>query len=337
MRNLQDSLKFGSRIKYTPFSIITNLANWSHSLFGSSVDKKQLDNTSNSLVQEKSDLEIAELLKANRRLEEELKDRERVETELKQINKEIHLALENEKKLNEHRSKLLSMASHELRTPLTTIMVSVDMLETYRNTLNQSQSAKFLNRIKVSTELMTELMNEILQYNRIDAGQQKLKPEALDLTRYCAELVDEIRLIADREHPIIFSVQQDTPEPVFEADAKVLRLILTNLLSNAIKYSPGGGSIKFKLKLCDRQVTFAIEDQGVGIPYNELAGLFEVFHRASNVGTIQGTGLGLAIVKKYVELHGGNVKVQSELNQGSTFTVTLPLQSSSVKEISYTK
>jgi len=108
-------------------------------------------------------------------------------------------------------------------------------------------------------------------------------------------------------------------------DEKLLRHILSNLLSNAIKYSPQGGTVHFDLVCEQGNAVFRIKDDGIGIPVTEQAQLFNSFHRASNVGTISGTGLGLAIVKKSVDLHKGNIKVDSEVEFGTTFTATLPL------------
>ncbi len=275
-----------------------------------------------------------ELIKANRCLEEKLKTQARIETELRQKNAELHQALEKEKKLNDLKTKLLSMASHEFRTPLTTVMMAADMLETFGNSLTSRQKVSFLGRIKVATELMTELMNEILQYNRIDAGLETLASKEIDLRQFCTELIDEIRLISDHEHNIAFKVQQNSGGAVFNADPLVLRQIINNLLSNAVKYSPRGGRVNLILKLSDKKVIFQVEDQGMGIPEEEINCLFEAFQRGSNVRNIQGTGLGLAIVKKYVDLYEGDIRVESEINRGSTFTVTLPLTRCSMKQLS---
>jgi signal transduction histidine kinase len=107
-------------------------------------------------------------------------------------------------------------------------------------------------------------------------------------------------------------------------DEKLLRQILENLLSNAIKYSPEGSTIEFSLSRFSSQAVFLIRDQGIGIPPEDQQLLFESFHRATNVGTIAGTGLGLTIVKKCVDIHQGQVAVESEVGVGTTFSVTLP-------------
>ena len=115
-----------------------------------------------------------------------------------------------------------------------------------------------------------------------------------------------------------------------QMDEKLLRQILENLLSNAIKYSPPGSTVEFTLSYLAEQVIFQICDRGIGIPSEDLHRLFETFHRATNVGTISGTGLGLAIVKRCLDIHQGQIAVESQIGVGTTFTVTLPLYNSIV-------
>lgn len=279
----------------------------------------------------------AELIQANHNLEEKLKEQNRRETELRRSNEELQQALEKEKNLNDLKTKLLSMASHEFRTPLTTVIMATDMLETFGNTLTSKQKVNFLSRIKVATELMTELMDEVLQYNRIDAGVETLELEEVDLGRFCADLVDEIRLISDHDHDLIFQMDPAVAGEIYEADPHFLRQILSNLLSNAVKYSPRGGSVKLILNTGDGQVSFRVEDEGLGIPKGDLEYLFDAFKRGSNVRAIKGTGLGLAIVKKYVEMYKGEIRVESEINRGSAFNVSLPLARCGVKNFAFSR
>jgi signal transduction histidine kinase len=108
-------------------------------------------------------------------------------------------------------------------------------------------------------------------------------------------------------------------------DSKLVRYILINLLTNASKYSPQGSPIQFDLTCLIESVVFRIQDQGIGIPPEDIPNLFDCFYRASNAGTVQGTGLGLAIAKQCVDLHSGEITVDSVVGEGTTFTVTLPL------------
>jgi signal transduction histidine kinase len=132
-------------------------------------------------------------------------------------------------------------------------------------------------------------------------------------------LIEEIQLTANK-HIIVFCTQEQSTNAYL--DEKLLWHILCNLLSNAIKYSPQGGTVHFDLVCKQGEAIFQVRDEGIGIPIADQAQLFNSFYRASNVGTISGTGLGLAIVKKFVDLHGGQIAVESQVGVGTTFTVT---------------
>jgi signal transduction histidine kinase len=135
--------------------------------------------------------------------------------------------------------------------------------------------------------------------------------------------VEELQLSAEANHRISFTCLGSYREAC--VDEKLLRQILSNLLSNAIKYSPEGGKIQFDLIFEQDTVTFHLQDEGIGIPLKDQAQLFDAFFRSSNVDTISGTGLGLAIVKRCVDIHKGQITVESEVGVGTTFRVILPL------------
>jgi signal transduction histidine kinase len=152
----------------------------------------------------------------------------------------------------------------------------------------------------------------------------------MDLVAFCRQIVESMQAFvtyqhtnASHKHTLTFVAHGGCTNA--QMDENLLDHILTNLLSNAIKYSPKGGTVQFDLVCNQSSAVFRIQDTGIGIPTEDLDKLFDSFGRASNVGTIQGTGLGLGIVKKCVDLHGGNIAVESELGIGATFTVTLPL------------
>jgi signal transduction histidine kinase len=108
-------------------------------------------------------------------------------------------------------------------------------------------------------------------------------------------------------------------------DQKLMRFIFNNLLSNAAKYSPEGGTIDFSISTCNKNLVIKVSDEGIGIPAEEIGKIFDPFYRSKNTEMIEGTGLGLAIVKFAVELHNGEIKVNSEMNKGTTFLVKIPL------------
>lgn len=243
-------------------------------------------------------------------------------TKRKQAEEDVRKALEKEKELGELKSRFVTMASHEFRTPLTTILSSTDLLERYNHKFTEEKRINHLQQIKGAVKHMTSLLNDVLLIGKAEADKLDFQPMMINLEEFCHGLVEEIQ-ITTNNHLITFCSQAQYSNACL--DEKLLRHILSNLLSNAIKYSPQGGTVQFDL-VCDRKaVVFHIQDQGIGISEADQAQLFHSFYRASNVGTISGTGLGLAIVKKSVDLHGGEIAVESAVGVGTKFTVTLPL------------
>ena len=247
-------------------------------------------------------------------------------TKRKQLEQELRSALEKEKELNELKSRFISMTSHEFRTPLSTILSSSELLEHYRHKWTPEKQITHLHRIQTAVKHMTEMLNDVLVIAKGEAGRLYFRPDAFDLVEYCRYLVEESQLNVNNQHAIAY-VRQYKSMPCC-MDEKLLEHILSNLLSNAIKYSPTGSTVKLTLTCQQGRAIFEIQDQGIGIPPEDLPRLFESFYRATNVGNIQGTGLGLAIVKKCVDIHNGEITVTSKVGVGTTFTVTLPLVSS---------
>jgi PAS domain S-box-containing protein len=242
----------------------------------------------------------------------------------KQAEAEIRKALKEEKELNELKSRFVSMTSHEFRTPLTTILGSAELIEHYGHRWSEEKKLNHLHRIQTHVKHLTRLLEDVLLIGKSDAGRLEFNPAPLDLEKFCLNLVEELQLNASDRHTLDFV--NNAPHTQACMDEKLLRHIFSNLLSNAIKYSPEGGTIHFKFTCQDGDVIFQIRDEGIGIPLDDQKRLFESFHRATNVGKIHGTGLGLSIVKRAVDLHGGKIKVNSEVGMGTTFTVTLPLK-----------
>ncbi|WP_414548215.1 PAS domain S-box protein [Anabaena sp. CCY 0017] len=244
-------------------------------------------------------------------------------TEHKQLEAELKVALETEKELHELKSRFVSMTSHEFRTPLSTILSSSELLEHYRHKWTEEKQLTHLHRIQTAVKRMTEMLNDVLVIGKVEAGKLDYKPKLFDLVEYCHDLLSEAQVNQHNMCVVHFSSQHQSMPCCM--DDKLLGHILNNLLSNAIKYSPNQSIIKFSLACQNEQATFEIQDQGIGIPEDDLPRLFESFHRARNVGNILGTGLGLAIVKNCVDLHQGKISVASTLGIGTVFTVTLPL------------
>ncbi len=244
-------------------------------------------------------------------------------TERKKIEEEIVKNLEQERELNELKSSLMRLLFHDIRNPISKILVSTQMLHKFPEDFEKETRNRQFEEIYKSIGDLLHLLDEVVVRSQTEAGKLLYKPKFIPLKNIASELVETISALR-KENPIIFTWEGEE-EPV-EMDEFLVRHILTNLLHNAVKYSPKGGEIRFKCTREENLIIFKVQDQGIGIPLKDRAELFETFHRASNVGRIQGTGLGLSIVKKCVDLHGGEIHLESEEGIGSTFTVKLPLK-----------
>jgi signal transduction histidine kinase len=247
----------------------------------------------------------------------DIDDRKRAEVELL-------AAVQREKELSEMKSKFVSTASHEFRTPLATMLSSAELLEHYSESLGQDEKRNLLQTIQSSAKRMSEMIDDVLTLGRAESGVLKLNLGPTNLRELCGRVVAEFRIAQGKHHVITLDDRFDRLEAVM--DERLLRHILNNLLSNAVKYSPQGSEVKFVLERRDENAAIEIQDHGIGIPPEDQPRMFESFHRASNVDNRPGTGLGLAIVKKAVELHGGEISLQSAVGDGTRFTVVLPLR-----------
>lgn len=243
-------------------------------------------------------------------------------TDRKQSEAEMREALEQQKALNELRSRFVAMTSHEFRTPLAAILSAEQLLRHYGDRLPQAERLETLDSIHAGVQRMSRMMDRVLLLGRADAQMLEFDPQMVDLPALCRQLVDEARA-QDSAGRCEVLVEWGAGVGPGLYDEKLLRHIFGNLLSNAIKYSPQGGTVRFVVERDAGDTVFRVMDQGIGIPAEEIPHLFESFHRASNVGAIQGTGLGLAIVKNAVQTHGGTIEVDSELGRGTAFTVRL--------------
>jgi signal transduction histidine kinase len=249
----------------------------------------------------------------------DIDDRKRAEAELL-------AAVQRAKELSEMKSKFVSTASHEFRTPLATMLSSAELLEHYSDNLDSLEKRNLLQTIQNGAKRMSEMIDGVLALGRAESGVLKLNPARMNLRELCNKVVSEFRIAQGKQHVISLVDRFDRTD--VDMDEQLLRHILNNLLSNAVKYSPPGSEVTFSLTRRDEQAVIEIQDRGIGIPAQDQPRLFESFHRASNVENRPGTGLGLAIVKKSVELHSGEISVDSAVGRGTRFTVVLPLHAS---------
>lgn len=224
--------------------------------------------------------------------------------------------------INQLKSDFVSMLSHDFRNPLTTILLSTGFLQSYDEKLTKETKLTHFQLMRSAIKNMDQLLTEVLLIGKADSGKLRYQPTLLALEPFCRQLVTELQLNISKTHNLIFTTHGQISEALW--DESLLRHILSNLLTNAIKYSPEGSTVRFELIYQANSVLFQIQDQGIGIPLEDHKKLFQPFHRASNVDKIPGNGLGLAIVHKCVEIHQGQISVQSQEGVGTTFTVTLP-------------
>lgn len=248
-------------------------------------------------------------------------------SEHKQIEQTLREAFEHERELNELKSRFVSMASHEFRTPLATILAAAETLGAYRTKMTHEQIDQRLVRIHEQVFHLRQIIEDVLQLSRIQAGKVEFNPVSMSLDSLCQEIVDELHSDPVSAARLIYTSELHLPTAFL--DKKLMRQIITNLIGNALKYSAADKLVYIKLGLQENRLALSVRDQGIGIPEIDLKHLFEPFHRAANVGTIPGTGLGLAIAKESVELHGGKIIVDSKIGLGTTFTIYLPVSNNS--------
>ena len=249
-------------------------------------------------------------------------------TARKKAELEIRKALAREKELRQLKSGFISMASHEFRNPLSSILLCVQNLKS-EDSLSDSESKFYLQAIQEAALNMNSLLEDVLIISKAESGKQNLKLVPLPLERFCLQIIQGLSSIyAERQIHFEYLVDTET----LYLDRTTLQNILNNLLSNALKYSPVDTAIELKISDMERgnrlELIIEVRDSGIGIPQESQKHLFESFYRAGNVGNTPGTGLGLSIVNKAVELYGGSISVDSELNRGTTIVVALPLNDS---------
>lgn len=266
----------------------------------------------------------SELKSLNESLEKKVSERTMVLKEalheLEVSRDELSQALENEKGLNELKSRFISTASHEFRTPLSAILSSVSLIQKYTTTDDQDKREKHILKIKNAVSGLTEILNDFLSLGKLEEGKMSAKPALHDIYALIKDVISDINSIVRSGQTISFNTG------AFEMmiDKQLLRNVMFNLLSNAIKFSPEGAVIDVQVSVNTDEVVIAVKDQGIGISEADMKNLFERFFRAANAVAIPGTGLGLNIVTKYLELMQGTITCTSELNVGSTFYIHLP-------------
>jgi signal transduction histidine kinase len=246
------------------------------------------------------------------------------------IRKEAEEALINAKTAaetaNRTKSEFLTNMSHELKTPLNSIIGFSDLLiEEIAGPLNEKQS-RYVQFISSSGKNLLEIINDILELSKAEAGEEDLNMEEFSVDESINKVISMV-FPQTHEKDIKLNYDSENRELWISADEYKFQQIINNLLSNAIKFTPAGGSIDVFSKQEGDLVTITVKDTGIGILEDGLDKIFKPFIQldSSLSRNFKGTGLGLTLVKKYVEMHGGNINVESKIGQGSSFRFEMPV------------
>lgn len=240
-------------------------------------------------------------------------------SERQQAEQELLRTLARERDLSQLKSRFVATISHEFRTPLGIVLASADILDRYFERLEPDQRREHLRDIQESALGMARQMENVLVFGRIEANRLQFNPATVDLVALCANLIQQTSTATERRTPI--RLTHATPFPVVRADAALMGHIVMNLLSNAVKYSPAGAEVHCALEMEGAWVSVRVCDRGIGIPEKDRPHLFMPFQRGSNVAGVAGTGMGLTIVKRCVELHEGEMQIESAEGAGTMVTV----------------
>ncbi len=233
------------------------------------------------------------------------------------VRREIHLS--------RLKSDFVANVSHELKTPLALIRLFAETLELGR-VPGEEKARQYYRIINKESQRLTQLINNILDFSRIEAGRKQYRFIPTDLARIVREVVEAYRFpIEQQGFTLEVEVAEDLPE--VEIDPEAIEQALLNLVNNAIKYSPDQKYIRLEVRRDGERILIAVRDRGIGVPKADQKRIFEKFYRAENtlVHTTKGSGLGLALVQHIMEAHGGSVELLSAPGVGSTFTLVLPL------------
>lgn len=233
------------------------------------------------------------------------------------------LAIQNEKLAQQNRiqSDFLSVVGHEFRTALTGILGFSEMIR--EGNLDSEDAQEYADDIHNDAIRLTRLINDLLDMERMKSGRVEMNWEPLAINEFVRGIVERTFIGSQRGQ---VQLELDESIPIIQADGDKLTQVFTNLINNAIKYSPEGGTILVRSKWENGTVHFCVQDHGIGIPEEKIEQIFERYTRVESNATryIGGTGLGLPIVRQIVEMHNGNVWVESDLGEGSTFHVEIP-------------
>ena len=240
--------------------------------------------------------------------------------------------ISNDKSLSEFRERLISTVSHELRNPISAITQSIDNYIRFEESLNNSQKSRLLSIIQENASFLRDIVEDLLLLSRIDNLKLDLAIQECDIYSVINEVIKSFNLKLEMKN---ISLEFNSGEKkVISIDKQRISQVLRILVDNSLKYSSPNSKISIELDTKYSQrfgnsdklgILIKISDQGIGIPEADIPHLFSRFYRASNVSTIKGTGLGLSIAKELINMHNGNITLESKVNNGTSFHIFLPI------------
>ncbi len=288
--------------------------------------RKQIEE---NMVRQQKELEkvTSDIRKLNMGLEAKVEERTVILKEalmkLEQSQEELSEALDKERELSEIKSRFVSMASHEFRTPLSTVLSSASLLAKYTAADEQEKRNKHINRIKESVKHLNDILEDFLSLGKLDEGKVMSHYGEFNLKELIYDTTEEMKGLLKKGQEFIYEHAGNTTA---YSDKKLLKNILINLITNAIKFSDEGSPILVNSTVQNGTAEISISDKGIGIAPADQEHLFSSFFRGKNAINIQGTGLGLHIVKRYLDLLGGNIDLQSKLNEGTKISFIIPVK-----------
>lgn len=292
------------------------------------VSNEELEEQGRALKESQARLEQqqVELEQTNAQLEEQAQELERQRDDLESANGAIQAKAREVEQASRYKSDFLANMSHELRTPLNSSLILAKLLADNAEENLTPEQVKFAQTIQSSGNDLLNLINDILDLSKIEAGHVEIRPEPVSLERTAASLRQLFDPLAEGKGlAFTVDVAADAP-PVIETDPMRLEQVLKNLIANAIKFTETGGVSVSVRPLADRRLAIAVTDTGIGIAEDQQRRIFEAFHQADSTISRRfgGTGLGLSISRELVRLLGGAIHLESRAGEGSTFTVVIP-------------
>jgi PAS domain S-box-containing protein len=235
----------------------------------------------------------------------------------------VQETLEKSRQIGRAQAQIISTLSHEFRTPLSILQSNLQMLEQYRNKLDDKYLDDIFDLSLEALKAMNHTLDNISFLAKNQKGAFILNPEELNLGQFLKKLIRELVCIPEYNHRIVSSIKLARTH--YQLDPVLMKHIFINLLINGLNYSAPTQKVEIRVEDQGGQLRFHIKDHGIGIPEEDLNKIFESFFRAGNVNGVKGSGLGLAIVKECVSLHGGKIRISSQVNQGTDVEVLIPV------------